>query len=295
MAKRQHNSDRENQNAFREVNIGFAEDNKIHVARRLSGGGAVYHDLGNVNFTFIVDDSNVSTFDFAEFCRPVIAALLKIGVKADISGRNDMMIDGKKFSGNSQYMKMGRVMHHGTLMFDSDLDIVSKALKVSKDKIESKGVKSVRSHVTNIKPYADSEYTVEDFKSVLRSYMFKEFRMTEYVFSDKDEAAINDLAKNRYETWEWNFGESPKYAIEKERRIEGCGEIQAAMNVDHGIITAIEFHGDYFGNGDPQELTDRITGCKAERSNLLDALSGIQVDDWIYGLDKEQLIDIILR
>ena len=160
------------QDTFAEINADYVRANQIQVVRRLSGGGAVYHDLGNVNFTFIADHTG-SDFDFSTFCRPVVKALHSIGVPAEINGRNDMTLDGKKFSGNSQYMKHGRVMHHGTLMFHSDLEVVSQALAVSKDKIESKGLKSVRSRVTNIKPYVQEDITTADFFRILREFMFE--------------------------------------------------------------------------------------------------------------------------
>jgi lipoyltransferase and lipoate-protein ligase len=283
-----------NQNAVREINAGFVEDRGIHVARRLSGGGAVYHDLGNVNYTFIVDDSNVETFDFARFCRPVADALKEIGVQAEISGRNDMTIDGKKFSGNSQYMRGSRIMHHGTLMFDSDLDICGQALKVSKDKIESKGVDSVRSRVTDIKPYADGNISTDEFKALIRSYMFREFSLQEYILSAAEEADISKLADETYRTWEWNYGYSPKYTIEKERRIEGCGEIQVFMNVETGVIRGIEFHGDYFGNGDQAELNDMLTGTKLERGALAEALGTADIGLWFHGLSREQFLSLLL-
>ena len=131
---------------------------------RLSGGGAVYHDLGNLNFTFIVDGGDIGNFDFGTFCRPVVKALDKIGVKAEINGRNDITIDGKKFSGNSQYTKKNRIMHHGTIMYNSNLSMVASSLNVSKDKIESKGIKSVKSRVTNVKDYMKNDIHIDDLK-----------------------------------------------------------------------------------------------------------------------------------
>ena len=153
------------QNTAQEINQTYVREHGITVVRRLSGGGAVYHDMGNVNFTFIADTGDMETLNLHAFCTPVVNTLEQIGVKAEVSGRNDITIDGKKFSGNSQYIKHGRIMHHGTLMFDSDLSVVSKALQVSSDKYESKGFKSVKSRVTNIKPYAPADMDM-NFKTV---------------------------------------------------------------------------------------------------------------------------------
>ena len=159
------------QNTIEEINQDFVKEQGIKVVRRLTGGGAVYHDLGNLNFTFIVNNDSGKPFDFQSFTRPVVKALQSLGVNAEFNGRNDITIDGKKFSGNSQYAKRGRVLHHGTVLFNSKLDTVQNALKVKKDKIESKGVKSVKSRVTNIADYLEPGFTLEDFKKALVSYV----------------------------------------------------------------------------------------------------------------------------
>ena len=136
------------QNTAAEVNASFVREHKIPVARRLSGGGAVYHDLGNINYTFITDAQKGSRLNFEKFCRPLVRVLQSLGVPAQVSGRNDVTIEGMKCSGSSQYIREGRIMHHGTILFDSDLDVLGKALIVPEDKIVSKGVASVRSRVT---------------------------------------------------------------------------------------------------------------------------------------------------
>lgn len=151
------------QNTVGEINVSFVKEHGIHVVRRLSGGGAVYHDLGNVNYTFIMDAGKSNELDISAFCKPVVDALRSLGITAEISGRNDITIDGKKFSGNSQYLKDGRMMHHGTIMYNSDLDTVEKALCVSKDKIISKGINSVRSRVTNIAEHMEKIISTEEF------------------------------------------------------------------------------------------------------------------------------------
>lgn len=160
-----------NQNTLAEVNGPFIKERGIHVVRRLSGGGAVYHDLGNLNFTFIVDAEKERVSNFEYFTRPVIQALASLGVQAEFSGRNDITIDGKKFSGNAQYWSKGRLLHHGTILFNSDLAVVQEALNVKVDKLQSKGVKSVRSRVTNIYPYLKTPITIEEFKEVLWQYL----------------------------------------------------------------------------------------------------------------------------
>ena len=164
-----------NQNTIEEVNQAYVEEKGIRVVRRMSGGGAVYHDRGNFSFCFIKDDDG-SFRDFASFTQPVIQALHKMGAKgAELKGRNDLLIEDKKFSGNAMYAKNGRMTAHGTILFDADLEEVTKALKPRKEKFESKGIKSVRSRVTNIKPYVSPEYqklTTEEFRDLLLLEIF---------------------------------------------------------------------------------------------------------------------------
>ncbi len=213
------------QNTVSEINAAYVAEHGIRVARRLSGGGAVYHDMGNLNFTFITD-SEREAFDFSMFCKPIQMALAGMGVRVDISGRNDMTIDGKKFSGNAQYIKKGRVMHHGTLMFDTDMTVLAGALNVSADKIESKGIRSVKSRVTNIKPYMSGQnFTLQDFWEALRQYMFRENGMEHYGLTVDNLTAVKKLKDEVYSTWDWNYGASPAHSIQKARRVEGCGKL----------------------------------------------------------------------
>ena len=283
------------QNTAEEINASYVKENNITVVRRLSGGGAVYHDLGNLNFTFITDHIDGQIFDFSTFCKPVAKALASMGVKVEISGRNDMTIDGKKFSGNAMYMKEGRVMHHGTLMFDSNPQIMEQALRVSKDKIESKGVKSVRGRVTNIKPYLSENITMDEFRQALRKFMISENNMLPYTLTEQDLQSIHHLQETVYSQWEWNYGTSPSYTIRKKRRIENCGSIEIFINVGKkGIIEDISFYGDYFGNGNPNELTAVLKGHQIEEHSLSEALEGIDVGYYINNLKRNELLDILL-
>jgi len=284
------------QNTIGEINSAYVKEHDIQVVRRLSGGGAVYHDLGNINFTFIADTGDASCFDFSTFCRPVVKALRSIGVPAEINGRNDMTVDGKKFSGNSQYMKQGRIMHHGTLMFDSDLEVVGQALAVSRDKIASKGLKSVRSRVTNIKPYVKQDITTAEFLATLRDFMFEEYDLQPYHLTEDDLEAVRALQAEVYDTWEWNFGRSPAYQMCKERRVEGCGKLEIHMDVARGgVITALSFFGDYFGNGDSTELAQRLIGQPLEEGALRAALEGVSINDYFSRMDLDTFLSILLQ
>ena len=194
------------QNTAAEINETFVRENGVRVVRRLSGGGAVYHDMGNLNFTFIADAGDMDSLNFKLFCQPVVAALAQLGVTAEVNGRNDMTIDGRKFSGNSQYLKEGRVMHHGTIMYDSDLDRVAQALHVDMEKISAKGIASVRSRVTTVRSHMPHPVTLEEFRRVLLQKILEQQPGEEYVFTPEDNARIALLREQRYATWEWNYG-----------------------------------------------------------------------------------------
>ncbi len=283
------------QNTVSEINSAYVAERGIRVARRLSGGGAVYHDMGNLNFTFITD-SSCDGFDFSMFCRPIQKALAYMGVSVDISGRNDMTIDGKKFSGNAQYIKKGRVMHHGTLMFDTDMSVLAGALNVSADKIESKGIKSVKSRVTNIKPYMrDQSVTTPLFWETLRQYMFRENGMENYALIEADLTDVARLRDEIYSTWDWNYGASPAYSVRKARRIEGCGNIEVFIDVDRQcIIVGAAFYGDYFGNGDSSELAGRLIGRRIEEADLRQALCGVDLCKYFAGMSLDSFIGLLL-
>lgn len=281
------------QNTHAEINEPFVREHGIKVVRRLSGGGAVYHDMGNLNFTFIMDAGNVETLDLHLFCEPIAKSLQSIGVNAVINGRNDITIDGRKFSGNSQYMKQGRVMHHGTIMFNSDLGIVNDALKVDPDKIKAKGIKSVRSRVTNVSEHLSSDITLEQFRALLLNNIIKDNSAEEYVLSPADIEAIEKIRAERYSKWEWNYGFSPECTMQKKKRFEGVGTVEALLTVDKGEIKALSFYGDFFSTDAPEALAERFIGLHPLLSDYEAALEGIDVGRYFTNMTKEQLIDLL--
>ena len=284
-----------NQNTFAEVNQKVADEKHITVVRRLSGGGAVYHDLGNLNFTFILDAKDATDLDIRLFCQPIAELLRSLGVPAEVNGRNDITIEEKKFSGNSQYLKQGRVMHHGTLMFNSDLSVVAEVLDVSADKFQSKAAKSVKARVTNIAPYLPEGFTLAQFKTLLLKYILKTEDIQPYVFSDAELAAIEKIQRERYDKWEWNYGFSPSYSVEKSRRFDGCGKIEVHMNTEDGTITDLQFFGDFFGVKDSADLAKLLIGAKLERKSLETLLSEQNIEQYFHGLQKTDFLDLLLQ
>ena len=281
-----------NQNTLAEVNMKYVRENNIHVVRRLSGGGAVYHDLGNLNFTFIVDGEKgvVSNFEF--FTRPVVRALQSLGIKAEFSGRNDITIDGKKFSGNAQYWAKNRLLHHGTILFNSDLTVVQEALNVKADKLQSKGVKSVRSRVTNIYPYLKTPITIEEFKEVLLKFMQEEQTGPDIILTPEQIAEVERIKAERYDKWEWNFGESPECEIIKEQRFAG-GKLELHFNIISGLIQDMKIFGDFFGTLPIDELAERLNGTPYRRTDVSAVLTEMDFSQYCLGIKPEEFLNCL--
>ncbi|MCI7301794.1 MAG: lipoate--protein ligase [Clostridiales Family XIII bacterium] len=275
------------QNTAEEINQEFVDQNNIRVVRRLSGGGAVYHDSGNLNYTFIVDKKSNADFNFRYFAEPVIKTLAHFGIKSEFTGRNDVVINGKKFSGNSQYVKAGRILHHGCIMLDSNLNILSSALKPKAAKFESKSIKSIPSRVTTINANSKTPISMEQFKNELKNQVFQAGGLKDYVFSEDDRMRIEEIKHNKYETWDWNYGKSATYNFQRELKFD-FGIVSAKGAVQDGVIKEMRFSGDFFGNGDIKELETLLAGEKldadlAERlkdkMHLNYYISGMQIQD----------------
>ena len=283
------------QNTMAEIDLDYVEKHGIRVARRLSGGGAVYHDLGNVNYTFITDAGNMEELNLHAFCEPLQKTLVKLGVPAEISGRNDVLINGMKCSGSSQYLRRRRVMHHGCVLFDTDVTILGSALNYRPEKYVSKATESVRSRVTNISSYMDSTVSVDQFKHLLKQYMVEGQKLETYTLTVADRAAVQKLRDEKYSTWEWNFGASPKYDATVSEYIEGCGFVELSYNVEKGFIRDFKSQGDYFGSGDPEDLRQKLIGCEIRREALEAALQNIRISHYYSGLTLDRFLDLLLR
>ena len=282
-----------NQNTIEEINTKYVEDQQIHVVRRLSGGGAVYHDKGNLNFSFITKDDGNSFHNFKKFTDPVVEALKKLGVNAELSGRNDLMAEGRKISGNAQFSTKGRMFSHGTLLFDSEIENVVSALRVKKDKIESKGIKSIRNRVANISEFLEQKVTVEEFREMLLRYIFDgEENITEYKLTEKDWETIHQISKERYQSWDWNYGKSPKFNLQHSHRFP-VGQIDVRLEVNKGKIDACTIYGDFFGVGDVQEVQEKLTGVRYEKASIEQALEDIDIPHYFGNITKEEFVELI--
>ncbi|SDX23509.1 lipoate-protein ligase A [Marininema mesophilum] len=283
-----------NQNTVEEIHVEYCQTKGIHVVRRLSGGGAVYHDRGNLNFSFITKDDGESFLNFRKFTQPVVKALHRLGIAAELTGRNDLQIGEKKISGNAQFSTKGRMFSHGTLMFDVDLDAVTDALKVKKEKFQSKSTKSVRSRVANIKEYINRKMTIEEFRETLLHYIFEEHEeIPQYQLTKEDWGKIEQISAQRYQNWDWNFGHSPKFNVEHSRRFEGVGSVDIRLQVEKGVIRQCVIFGDFFGIREVQEMERMLIGRRYDRKDLLSVMADVKIEEYFGNLTKEQFIDLI--
>lgn len=282
-----------NQNTTQEIHMPFIEENGIHVVRRLSGGGAVYHDEGNLNFSVLCKDDGESFNNFTKFTLPVIEALQALGVNAELTGRNDICVDGKKISGNAQFSRNGRMFSHGTLLFETDLNNVAHALHVSLDKITSKGISSVRSRVANIAEFLDTPLSISDFQNHLIQHIIGELTPENcYTLSDADYEAIDKLYAERYNSWDWNFGRSPESTISNYARF-ACGGITVHLHIENGIIENISFNGDWLGKADIASLEQHFLHTPYTPQSVAEKLQNIDLNDWFGVLRNEEFIGLL--
>jgi lipoate---protein ligase len=282
-----------NQNTIEEINTEYVESNSIKVVRRLSGGGAVYHDLGNLNFSFITKDDGESFHNFRKFTEPVVVALKKLGVNAELSGRNDIEVGGRKISGNAQFSTKGRMFSHGTLMLNSEIENVVSALKVKKDKIESKGIKSVRSRVANISEFLTEKLEINEFRSLLLKNIFEgQEEIPEYVLTEEDWEKIHQLSKERYQNWEWNYGKSPKFNLQHTHRFP-VGSIDVRLEVNKGVIENCKIYGDFFGVGEVSEIEEKLTGTRYEKNEIEKALAEIDTTHYFGNISKDEFLNLL--
>ncbi len=278
------------QNTLEEINQKYAQDHDIYVVRRMSGGGTIYTDMGGWQFTFIAYGDS-SGIHFEEYISPLVQAMKALGVRAEFNGRNDLLVEGKKVSGNAQYKLKGNTVHHGSLLFETNIEQMVESTTVDAYKIISKSIKSIRERVTNISEHLPTPMSTEQFKNHIISYVM-DGSEKQYELTKEDKLRIEELANERFRTWESSYGANPKYTITKTGRFDG-GKIVIGMDVRRGHIASAKIWGDFFGTEQAELIADLLVGCRMEREDILSKLKNHGMQEAIYGITIEDIIETI--
>ncbi|SDE36032.1 lipoate--protein ligase [Sporomusa acidovorans] len=283
-----------NQNTVEEINLDYIQRENVMVARRLTGGGAVYHDLGNVNYTLIIPYVQDEFGDYRKFTQPIIAFLKTLGITATLSGRNDLCIEERKICGNAQAVVNGRLLHHGCILFSSDLAVLADVLRPNPAKIEGKGVKSVRNRVTTILQHLEERISVEEFCTALQEYFLQVVPdLRPYTLSMQQAEAVRELARNKYASWKWQYGVSPQYSWKNCKKF-AHGFVDVRMEISEGKIDQIKIFGDFFGLEDIAKLADTLRGCLHEKAAIMEILGQVSIEQYIYGVTADDLCALLV-
>ncbi len=279
----------QNQNAEAEINRAFVEEHGIRVVRRTTGGGAVYHDLGNLNYSFITDAGDAERLTMERFTRPIVEALRGLGLEAEASGRNDILVSGRKVSGTAQRLMKGRILHHGTLLFDANPGMVAGALNVDPAKFQSKSAQSVRSRIGNIRDFLKEDMELSAFWAYLKSALAGS-GLVQGCLTEEELAQVRELKRAKYDTWEWNFGRSPKYDLTNKRKWDG-GILEPCIAVEQGRITDVVFYGDFLSVSPLDELRSALQGCAFRREDVAAVLSRFPQEELFGAITRDQVLD----
>ena len=284
------------QNAESEINLESARKLNTKIVRRPSGGGAVYHDMGNLNYTFIYPIDGLHRQDISVYAEPMVKALNKIGVPAEIKGRNDLLLDGKKISGTAQRIQKGRLMHHGTLLYDSNLDSLEGVLQVDKAKVASKGIASIRSRVTNIKEYLP-EGQFEDVQGFWQALLYafsEEEPLTPFELTPEMLAEVEKLQKEKYQSWEWNFGNAPAFEYKNDHRYP-FGKLEIQANIKKGLIEECMISGDFMGMADLDSLEEALMGVRYDPEDVRKVLDDLELSLYLGGITSDEFIQCLFE
>lgn len=281
----------QNQNAEEEIHRAFVEAHGIRVVRRATGGGAVYHDLGNLNYSFLTGAGDAERLAMGRFTRPVVNALRGLGLRAEAGGRNDILVEGRKVSGTAQRLLNGRILHHGTLLFDTDPGMAAGALRADPGKFRSKSAKSVRSRIGNIREFLPEDMDIGAFWDYLKGALGGE-GLAAGALSEAELLEVDRLKRDKYDTWEWNFGRSPAYGLKNKRRWAG-GSLEARLSVEEGRITAAAFRGDFLSRRPLEALEEALRGVAFRRADVAAVLGRYPLRDFFGEITEEEILETL--
>lgn len=279
-----------NQEVNTEVNLDYLKEKDIALVRRVTGGGAVYHDLGNLNYT-IVGRSEDLERDYPHYAGLMMQALQSIGVPAALSGRNDILVEGRKVSGFAKRVCKDRLMVHGTLMYDVDLEVLTQVLCPPESKLMSKGIASVRSRVANLKKYLPELTDIQMFGHQLEDSLSNHYEDTEYKLSEVDKRYIRRLAEEKFARWDWIYGRSPRATLVQSARL-ACGTVEVNLTIKENRIDSCRFGGDFIGNLPVSELEKSLKGVPYERTSVRNALSDMHVSHYFDGVGEDGILPL---
>ena len=280
------------QNTIEEINQNYVDENNINVVRRITGGGTIYTDMNTWQYSVINQNYKSKGIDFESFTRPVIKALKSLDIDAYLNNRNDLLIGNKKFSGNAQCIKENSMLHHGSILFDTDIKEMVKSITVDESKIISKGIKSVKDRVTNVSEHTNEAIDNLKFRDIILEFLLDE-NVSVYTLTNEDIKRICEIENEKFKSWQWNYGKSPKFNIKKSKRLNG-GKLEFNIDVYKGVINDIRINGDFFSNKDISMLEDKIKNHKYEKSDLSRLFDEINIDKYIHNISKDEILECII-
>ena len=282
-----------NQNAYAEVDIDYLHLHNIDLARRITGGGAVYHDLGNLNYTIVGRSSDIER-DYPEYARHMLKALQALGVQAELSGRNDILVDGRKVSGYAKRVYKDRLMVHGTLMYDVDIEVLTHVLTPPTTKLEAKGIASVKSRVANLKEYLPQFADINAFTQALEWQLSNRYQDKEYMLTESQLGEIRAVAETKFASPGWIYGRSPNSVIAYSKRLP-CGNVSVHMDIKRGVVAQCSITGDFLGNAPITAIENLLQGCLYERTALQQRLATVNIQDYLDGTDSDTFINLLFN